>query len=78
MRFVKTDETNEQNKSPYLKARDRVNIKTDTDYTLRSQEVSFEIEDKLYQEIVGHKEKVSRDDEVICYLFNLFGINRLF
>jgi len=63
LRFVKTNETNEQNNSPYLKVRDRVNIKTDTDYTLRSQEVSFGLEDKLYQEVVGHKEKVGRDDE---------------
>src|SRR6266536_5560376 len=69
-RFVKTNETNEQNNSLYLKVRDGVNIKTDTDYTLRSQDVSFEIEDKLYQEIAGHKEKVGRNDEVIYYLFN--------
>jgi dolichyl-phosphate-mannose--protein O-mannosyl transferase len=65
LRFVKTNETNEQNNSPYLKVRDGVNIKTDTDYILRSQDVSFKIEDKLYQEVVGHKEKVSRNDEWI-------------
>ncbi|PKC11714.1 hypothetical protein RhiirA5_373640 [Rhizophagus irregularis] len=66
----------EENKTPYLKARDRVYLRTETDYMLRSQDVTFEIEDDnenkndkndtkplIFQEVVGHKEKIGRDDE---------------
>ncbi|RIA86211.1 hypothetical protein C1645_829629 [Glomus cerebriforme] len=63
MRFIKTDQTNQNNKTPYLKSRDRIYLKFDGDYILRSQDVTFEINEKLYQEVVGHKEKVGRDDE---------------
>jgi hypothetical protein len=80
LRFIKNDQTKQENKTPYLKARDRVFIRTETDYFLRSQDITFEIEDNdknnikplILQEVVGHKEKVGRDDEVIHYLFNLF------
>ncbi|GES94873.1 hypothetical protein GLOIN_2v620650 [Rhizophagus clarus] len=73
--FVKTDQTNEDNTTPYLKARDRVYIRT-TNYVLRSHDVNFMIENKkddngssdvkpyIFQEVVGHKEKVGKDDEV--------------
>jgi len=67
LRFNKTDQTNE-NKTPYLKTRDRVYIRTDTDYTLRSQDATFVIEEvgndnRTFQEVVGHKENVGKDDE---------------
>ena len=46
MRLVKSDETNEQNKSPYFKTRDIIYIKTaETDYILRSQNVTFIVEE---------------------------------
>ena len=86
LRLVKSDETNEQNKTPYFKTRDTIYIKTaDTDYTLRSQNVTFIVEenpdgddDKIkkdkadikkltFQEVAAHKERVSKDDEVIYY-----------
>ncbi|EXX76189.1 hypothetical protein RhiirA5_353898 [Rhizophagus irregularis] len=76
LKFIKNDQTNQENKTPYLKARDRVYLRTETDYMLRSQDVTFEIEDDnenkndkndtkplILQEVVGHKEKVGRDDE---------------
>uniref|UniRef100_A0A1D1Z045 Stromal cell-derived factor 2-like protein n=1 Tax=Anthurium amnicola TaxID=1678845 RepID=A0A1D1Z045_9ARAE len=79
LRFVKTDYTNENNKTPYLKARDRVYIKTENEYILRSQDVTFDVEENpdtdkpdnknnnsrthTLQEVVGHKERVGKDDE---------------
>ncbi|CAB4495273.1 unnamed protein product [Rhizophagus irregularis] len=76
LKFIKNDQTNQENKTPYLKARDRVYLRTETDYMLRSQDVTFEIEDDnehkndkndtktlIFQEVVGHKEKIGRDDE---------------
>jgi len=89
LRLVKSDETNEQNKSPYFKTRDIIYIKTaETDYILRSQNVTFSVEENLdggytkndkdkndkadiktytFQEVAAHKERVSKDDEVIYY-----------
>ncbi|GBB99393.1 hypothetical protein RclHR1_03500018 [Rhizophagus clarus] len=73
LKFIKSDQTNQENKTPYLKARDKVFIRSESDYILRSQDVIFEIAegdkgDKndnkplTFQEVVGHKEKVGGDD----------------
>ena len=63
------------NKTSYLKMGDTINIKTEHGtYSLSSHGDNFTIDDKSYQEVVGHKEKVSRDDEVsiIYFIFILF------
>jgi hypothetical protein len=72
LRFVKTDRTNNNNKTPYLKSRDRVYLRNDVDlldYTLRSKDINFMIDNKLFHEVVGHEEKIDKNDEVFYYLF---------
>ncbi|GES94874.1 hypothetical protein GLOIN_2v620650 [Rhizophagus clarus] len=73
--FVKTDQTKEDNETPYVKDQDKVYLKTDADYILRSQDVTFKIKRKQnktmpdstfeVREVVGHKEKAGGDDEWI-------------
>jgi hypothetical protein len=82
MSFIKTNELNEINETSYVKDQDKVYIKTETDYVLRSKDVTFKIEEKhddnksnkivVLQEVFGHKEKFNEDDEVLnnnIYLF---------
>ncbi|CAG8439946.1 16477_t:CDS:2 [Rhizophagus irregularis] len=64
LKFIKNDQTNQENKTPYLKARDRVYLRTETDYMLRSQDNDKnDTKPLIFQEVVGHKEKIGRDDE---------------
>jgi hypothetical protein len=73
LQLIKNDQTKQENKTPYLKSRDRVYIRTETDYFLRSQDITFEINEKdteplVFQEVVGHKEMISRSDEVLLFI----------
>ena len=77
LRCVKPITSN--NKTPYLKAGDTINIKSENNtYTLSSHEVTFTIDDISYQEVDGLREKIGRDDEVLnLYLINLFFLQNI-
>ncbi|GBB84816.1 hypothetical protein RclHR1_01140005 [Rhizophagus clarus] len=77
---LKNDLTNQENNTPYLKVRDRGYIRTETDYILRSQDVTFKIENNndnndksdtkslIFQGNVGHKEQIDRDDVYLLFV----------
>ena len=67
LRCVKPSTSN--NKTPYLKAGDTINIKSENGtYTLSSHEPSFTIDDNSFQEVDGHREKVGKNDEVFVFI----------
>ena len=65
-----------KNNTPYVKTKDIITLKfSDIDYILRSHDFTFAIGDKTFQEVVGHKERVGGNDQVIHFGFNLVCLN---
>lgn len=59
------------NDTPYVKTKDIVTVKFNDGYHLRSHDFTFAINEKTFQEVVGHKERIGGNDEVLvsCLYF---------
>ncbi|RIA85399.1 hypothetical protein C1645_781940 [Glomus cerebriforme] len=61
----------------YVKSQDKIILQNDKhNKILRSHELEFDLNNKTYQEVVGHDERIGGNDEVYCNIIsNLVCIN---
>ena len=64
---------NNTDNNNYISAEDIITLKNCENYILPSHEITFTINDKTYQEVIGHKERIGGNDEV-CYLKSLMDL----
>ena len=74
LQFIATNSVNNNtHNNNYILAEDIITLKNYENYILRSHEITFTINDKTYQEVIGHKERIGGNDEV-CYLKSLMDL----
>ena len=71
-RCIKNNSTHSNDDTLYVKTNDIINLKTTANYILRSHDITFTIEDKSFQQVVGHQERIGGNDEVCQVKKNIF------
>ena len=71
MNCINPNPTNDN--TPYVKTKDIITLKSSSSYILRSHEFTFTIGDKTFQEVIGHRERIGGNDEVININFVEFN-----
>ena len=66
LQFVATKSVN-NNIDDCILSNDMITLKNAENCILRSHEFTFTIDNKTYQEVIGHNERIGGNDEV-CYL----------
>jgi hypothetical protein len=70
--LIATNSTSTNNNESIL-SKDKINLKNFENYILRSHEITFTIDNKTYQEVIGHNERISGNDEVCLFIkFNIY------